>query len=144
MTDLVVMPDSEQLVIDYLTEVLPLLGFSAVVATRVPNPRPASSVAVIRTGGVSPTMVSDMAEISIDYRDHSESGAASLAQAGRAALKALAGQIFRGVMVYRIDEASGLSNYPDPYTPDEARYQQLMTIHVRGTVSAFPERISNG
>jgi acetylornithine deacetylase/succinyl-diaminopimelate desuccinylase-like protein len=136
MTELVVMPDAEQTVIDGLAEGLEPLGYTGPIGTRVPNPRPPASVQVLRTGGIAPTIISDQAEISIDVRAASESGAALLAGYVRAVMRSLEGQILGGVMVYRVGEASGPSNYPDPYTPDESRYTQLFTVHVRGDVLA--------
>jgi len=136
MTELVVMPDAEQLVIDGLAAGLAPLGYIGPIGTRVPNPRPAESVQVLRTGGIGPTIVSDRAEISIDARASSESRAAQLAAWVRAVMHSMEGQILGGVMVYDIGEASGPSNYPDPYTPDESRYTQLFTVHVRGDVLA--------
>lgn len=136
MTEHVLMPDAEQLLIDGLTTELAGLGFPVPIGTRVPSPRPASSVQVMRTGGIAPTMISDRAEVSIDSRGPSEMAAATLAANVRSAMHHLEGQIVGGTMVYRVEEAAGPSNYPDPYTPDESRYTQLFTVHVRGDVLA--------
>lgn len=122
-------PDAEQLVVDYLDAALP-----QPVSTRVPSPRPASFVRVLRTGGPRATRVSDAAQITIEAFGNLESVAADLIREARALIDDLRGKTVAGVVVYRVEELGGPANLPDP-TTDQHRYTFTAVVHTRGTVS---------
>ena len=62
---MIVDPDSEQLLIDYLAERLPPLGVDWPVGDRAPI-GPTSYIVLIRTGGARRDLVTDQAQITID------------------------------------------------------------------------------
>lgn len=133
---MVIFADIEELLIGYLSEQLALYSLDTPVATRIPSPRPDSCVVLMRTGGIPPTIISDDAQVAVECRAPSEHEAASLSALVRGLMHAAEGELIDGVMIYRVGEASGPSNYPDSTTPDQARYTQLFTIHYRGVVLA--------
>lgn len=139
--EVIIYADIEQLVIDYLTTALARYDLNVPVGTRIPNPRPDSCVVVTRNGGSPPTIISDDALVTFDSRGTSEHSAASLAAMVRGLMHAAEGTVVDTVMIYRVQEAAGPSNNPDPTTPDQSRYSQLMSIHYRGVVLAELEEI---
>lgn len=102
------------------------------VRSRVPNPRPATFVLVRRTGGPKRNLVTDEAQITVESWAATCEDAADLAQEARAILNNLPGQSIGGVPVYRVDEASGPADLPDPLS-DQARYSQTFSVALRGT-----------
>lgn len=132
--EVIVFADIEQLMIDHLSAGLSSYGVNVSVATRIPNPRPDSCVVLMRTGGVGQTLVTDNAMVTFDSRAPSEHEAASLAALVRGIVGAAEGTMIDNVMIYSVREAAGPSNNPDPTTPDQARYSQLISISFRGAV----------
>lgn len=132
----IIYADIEQLMIDYLTDALAAYDISVPVSTRIPNPRPDSCVVLTRSGGSSPTLISDDALVTFDSRGPSEHAASSLAAMVRGLVNAAEGTVLDSVMIYRVVEAAGPSNNPDQTTPNQARYSQLLSIHYRGIVLA--------
>jgi len=127
VAELIVFPDVEQLLIDYLTPSL-----AVPVGTAVPNPRPTSFVTVNRFGGPRRGLVVDDAQLGFEYWAERESQAAQLAQLVRAHINALQGQRVNGVQVYRVREFAGPANLPDPLS-GQPRYVQQFGVQVRGT-----------
>lgn len=132
MTEVVVFPDVEGLVCDWLPAELAARSRTVTVSTKVPNPRPAEFVRVIRTGGPQLNLVQDQPTLVVEAWAATESAAASLAELARALLKSTAGQQVGGVMVYRVDEIGGPQNLPDPDSA-QARYVFTLSILLRGT-----------
>lgn len=134
--EVIVFADIEDLIIDFLSDGLSGYEVDIPVATRIPNPRPPSCVVLMRTGGVGQTMVTDNALVTFDSRAPTEHQAASLASLVRGLVHSAEGTMIQNVMVYAVRDAAGPSNNPDPTTPDQARYSQLMQISYRGAVLA--------
>lgn len=108
--------DLETALVGYLSGVLTVR-----VATRVPNPRPASLVRVGRTGGSHLNMVQERATILIECWAPTEEQAWALA---RDAHKALGGRAPLEIPGAELSarQLSGPVNYPDPATTSP-RYQ---------------------
>jgi hypothetical protein len=132
---LIVDADAEQLLIDYLYGALPALGFPVPVASRIerlgsdPSKRPAESVVLVRTGGPRRDFVTDQPQITVDSRARLESRAVQLANACRALLNDLPGQVLAGHPVYSVQEFSGPTNQPTDQDP--VRYSQSFSIALR-------------
>lgn len=136
--ELITTPDIEQLTIDWLGLVLPLVYGQAVpVGTRIPNPRPVRSVILFRTGGAMQTIVSDRPTVTVECRSDIESDAARLMGCVDALLRAAGrdGAMWGGHQVYSVSAAS-VANLPDPIT-NQARYTASYQIHVRASVSTI-------
>jgi hypothetical protein len=118
--------DTVALVINRLR---PELG-SVPIGARVPNPRPAAFVVVLRTGGVQETPVTEGAQITVEAWSNRSENAHDLAQLCRAHLHAMQGEVVDGVQVYRVDEFSGPGDLPDPVST-QARYTFTVSITVR-------------
>jgi hypothetical protein len=132
MTQVVLFPDAEQLVCDWLPAQLTANSRTAPVVTRVPSPRPAEFVRVLRAGGPQLNRVQDQPTLVIEAWAARESLAASLAELARGLLKSLEGQRVGGVMVYRVAEVGGPVNLPDPDSA-QARYVLTLSMLLRGT-----------
>lgn len=132
MTEVVIFPDAEGLIVDWLPGELADRGRTVTVSTRVPNPRPAEFVRVLRVGGPQHNLVQDRPTLVIEAWATTESAAASLAELSRALIKSTAGTVIGGVMVYRVDEFGGPANHPDPDSA-QARYVVTLSMLLRGT-----------
>ena len=133
MAEVIVFPDAEQVLCDWLEPALAARGTAVPVTTRVPSPRPARFVRVIRTGGVRATLVTDAPQVTVESFAGTEAAAAALAQLCRALLNAAPGQVAAAV-VYKVVELAGPQNLPDPLT-DQIRYTQTFEIHLRGAAA---------
>jgi hypothetical protein len=102
------------------------------VRSRVPNPRPTTFVLVRRTGGPKRNLVTDQAQITVESWAATCEDAADLAQSARAIMNDLPGQSIGGVLVVRVEEASGPADLPDPLS-DQPRYSQTFSVALRGT-----------
>lgn len=125
---MIVDPDAEQLVINYLATQLPLHGFAVDVADRVPQTN-SESVTVIRTGGVRRDLVTDQAQLSIDVRAAKNSRAVEIIQMVRALLNDLWASQIEGFQVYDVNELSG--PYSNPTGTDWCRYSQNFIVAIR-------------
>lgn len=123
MDEAVQFRDAEQEVREYLLPYLAGIGISS----RVPNPRPAVWLRVMRTGGPRETMVSDRPQITLEAWADNEDDAIDLLSVARAWLNRADGRIF-GVV-----EASGPGNLPDPTTA-QIRYTMSVWVRIRGTI----------
>jgi hypothetical protein len=127
MSEVITFPDTASLVITHLNA-----NLTPSVHGRIPNPRPATFVTVIRTGGPKRNIVTDQAQITVESWAASDVAAMALAQQARGLLNALSGQSISGVPVYRVDELSGPADLPDPLS-DQSRCSQSFTVALRGT-----------
>ena len=66
MSEAIIFPDAEALLIDLFVDELPGFGYSIPVASRVPNPRPSTFVRVMRAGGVSRDRVIDVPTVAVE------------------------------------------------------------------------------
>lgn len=103
------------------------------VGSKVPNPRPTAFVTINRTGGPKRNLVTDEPQITVESWAQTDEAAHDLAQAARAYLNAMVGEIVNGAPVYRVDELSGPANLPDPLS-EQPRYSQSFTVAIRGEV----------
>ena len=132
--DVVIFPDIEQLLVDYLNTELPNRGYEVSVHTQIPNPRPETFVTVPRVGGPARNRVVDMATISCDSWAIRPKQAHDLAQMVRGVINALPGKALDGYPIYRVTEFTGPGNLPDTQS-QHARYTQAFSILVRGYVA---------
>lgn len=124
---MVLFPDAVDVVIAALDADLP-----EPVRSRIPNPRPDTFVLVRRTGGPKRNVVTDGAQVTVESWALTDEAAADLAQEAREILNDLPGQIIGGVPVYRVDEATGPADLPDPLS-SQPRYTQTFSVALRGT-----------
>lgn len=115
-------PDAEKTVRAYL---LPLMGGTR-VATRVPNPRPASWLRILRTGGARESRFVDRPQITLEGWAQDEETALKIVNDARTWLNAAGGQVFG------VEEVSGPANLPDPTTA-QIRYTMTVWVRIRGT-----------
>lgn len=127
-SEIIAFPDAEGVLVNFLNGVL-----DVPVSTRVPSPRPASFVRVVRVGGSRRDLVTDGPLLVFEAWAATETAAADLARLARAYVGSLPGQSVNGVWVYRVVEAGGTQSFPDPAT-DSPRYQFTVQIYTRGAV----------
>lgn len=132
MTEVIVAPDAEQLVCDWLQPELSARGRDVPVGTRVPSPRPAEFVRVIQSGGERPNLVQDRPTLLVEGWAASESAARSLTELARGLIRSMPGQQIDGVMVYRVDELGGPTNLPDPDSA-QSRYTITLSLLLRAS-----------
>lgn len=124
----VVFPDVELLVVDYLRTVV---DDDVLVRTVKPSPMPATPVVVVRrTGGLPDTPVTERARIDFSIYASTDKDAHDLAQLIRAYVRDMVG-VHDGVQVIRTTEFLGLSHFDDPLS-DQPRYLTTQEIVVRG------------
>lgn len=131
MPELIVFPDVEELLTEYLPSKLAELGYDVPVSTAIPVKRPDTFVTVPRRGGTARNLVSDQATIGVECWSTSPKAAYELCQVVRAVIRALRGTSDLGVPVYRIQEYNGPTNLPDSVST-HARYTYTVVIQVRG------------
>jgi hypothetical protein len=122
-------PDVESLLIDYLTTALPAHGLPNVPVSDRPPQTGVESVVLYRTGGVRRDLVSDQAQITIDVRAALGSRAVEIIQLVRALLNDLWGFAIDGFAVYDVNELSG--PYVSQTEKDPIRYSQSFLVVVR-------------
>lgn len=122
-------PDVESLLIDYLATALPGAGIPNVPVSDRPPQAGVESVVLYRTGGVRRDLVSDQAQITIDVRAATGSRAMTIIQRVRALLNDLWGFAIGGFAVYDVNELSG--PYVSPTEKDPIRYSQSFLVVVR-------------
>lgn len=131
MTEVIVFPDVEAVLIDYLGDALAGRGVNVPVVTAVPSPRPDRFVRVERTGGpISSLFLLDNPTVAVEAWGSSESDAAELIGLVRGLLHAMPGE--DDAPVYRVAEFSGPGNLPDP-TSGQHRYSFTASLLVRGS-----------
>jgi hypothetical protein len=87
-------------------------------------------VRVQRTGGGDGTRISDMPQLTFECYAGDDAAASELCNRVRATLQSFAGQTLAGVQCYRVS-AAGVSDRPDPRTPDLSRYAFTAVVHLR-------------
>lgn len=133
MSDQVVLfPDAAKVVIDYLADEFDDRDETAVVVGAVPNPRPNKFVRVMRTGGPRINPVVDRPLITVEAWADDPDVAGQLARLSRGLIHAMRGTVQGGVTCYRIDEAAGPADLPDPDSA-QSRVTFLVAIGMRGT-----------
>lgn len=137
MTEIIVFPDVEALLCDWLPAQLAAHRAVAVpVSTRVPSPRPGEFVRVLRTGGVrGGVLILDNPTVTLEAWAQTETAAEALIQLVRGLVNSLPGQMVDGTTFYRVAEFSGPGNLPDPESA-QIRYTYSASILLRG--SALP------
>lgn len=133
MPDVIVFPDVEQIIGDWLADQLAARGIDAPVGTRAPDPRPGRFVVVQRTGGPRANLVTDAPLIIVESWADQEGAAHDLAQVVRGLLHTAPGRV-PAATVYRVQETGGPGNLPDPVSP-QARYTQTFEIRLRGAAA---------
>jgi len=127
MDQLLGFPDIEALVVQLYNTELTAREPGVQASTRVPDPRPAEFIRVIRFGGPRESLISENAQIIVEAWATTEARAAALLNLARAILNAQDGQLFG------CTEISGPNNLPDP-TTSEVRYTQNFGIRSRAIV----------
>lgn len=119
-------PDAEAAVRAYLLPGIRGRYPGLILATRVPDPRPAKWLRIMRTGGPRESMFVDRPQITLEAWAGNEGDAANLLEDARALLNAANGQLFG------VEELGGPANLPDPTTA-QIRYTMTLWIRIRGT-----------
>lgn len=131
-----VFPDAAAVACSCLAAGLPAQGFEGVsCGTRVPDPRPAAFVRVLRTGGPQDTPVTDYAQLTIESWADDEGTAQDVAQMCRALLMASVGSRVNSTPVCGYEELNGPQNLPDP-TSAQPRYTFTIRYRLRGSALA--------
>lgn len=92
-----------------------------------------SFVRVQRTGGGDGSRVSDLPQLTFECYAGDDAAAAELANLCRAYLKGLVGSTLAGTTCYRVN-AAGVSDRPDPRSPQLSRYAFTAEIHLRNAI----------
>ncbi len=132
MNDPVLFPDTTEVVINGLVDVLPDDGYDIGLYSTVPNPRPAEFVVIERVGGPRANIAQDSAHLAVDCWSTSDVDAHNLAQIVRARIAAMQGTVIDDQAVGRVDELSGPSRNPDPVSSQD-RYSFQVAVAVRGS-----------
>lgn len=119
MAELLVAPDVVDLICSWLRTELPNVpNQSAVPVHRaVPNPRPVAFVTVRLLGGAGrdPALpVVDRARVAVESWAGNVAAAHDLAQNARAVVHAAQGAVLGSIQIYRVVEAGGPAELPDP------------------------------
>lgn len=130
MPDVVIFPDAEHVVLDFLHDELGDVD----VGNFVPKPRPERFVLVRRLGGPRMNEVADNAMLGIEAWGENLGDAQDLIQWCRALIHSMSGQIVAGVTVYRVTEIGGPAQLPDPLS-DQPRYVFTVQVAMRGAVT---------
>ncbi|WP_378736057.1 hypothetical protein [Nocardia brasiliensis] len=133
MTELVVYPAIEALVVAYLSARLAARGDLAVVATKVPNPRPDRLVRVSAAGGGNDRRILASRMVIIECWDLREPEAAQLAELCHALLLS-APRDPQEPRIRAAVTAGAPVNHPDPDTR-HPRYQATVSLDVRGQLT---------
>jgi hypothetical protein len=130
VAEVVVFPDAVYEVASYLAAKLAARGNTAPVVSRVPDPRPAAFVRVLRTGGPRRNLVVDDAQITVEAWALTDEAAQDLAQLCRGILLASPGD----GLIRDVDEVGGPGLQPDPDT-DTPRYVFTHVVALRGSAA---------
>lgn len=135
MAEVIVAPDVETIVIQYLTaEFAARAGYTTTKAySKIPASRPAKFVRVLRTGGVFDFVI-DRAQITLEAWADKAADAMALMQLTRGLMHAIDRVTVSGVtyQFYDPQEFSGPANLPDPESGQE-RYTETFSVGVRAT-----------
>lgn len=135
MPEILVAPDAETLIVQYITSELSTRSpYTTTKAyTAVPNPRPAMWVRVLRTGGTRDLMI-DRPSITLEAWADTSVAASALMQLVRGLMHAIDQVTYSGTthQFYDPQEFSGPANLPDPLSGQE-RYTETFSVGVRAT-----------
>lgn len=133
MSEVIVFPDVEALIVSYLNAEFALRSETARASTKVPKDRPSKFVRVLRTGGTS-ELVIDRAQITLEAWADKAVDAVALMQLTRGLMHAIDQVTYQGstYQFYSPQEFSGPANLPDPDSVQE-RYTETFSVGVRGT-----------
>lgn len=135
MTELILFPDVEALIISYFNTELPAYGIDAKSFSAVPENRPDAFFRVMRTGGPATDFFIDTAQMTIESWAEDEDVAYNNGKYARALLhRALSDGVMDGVAIYDVKEFVGFQNLPDP-TSAQIRYTATIAVSVRGTAA---------
>ncbi len=109
MQPVIVFPDTAAAVIAHLNAVLAANFYGA-----VPTPRPDTFGTVQRLGGPRRSRFVDEAQLGVECWAPTAGAAHDLAQLARAHINSLPGSTVAGVRFYRVTEAAGPADLPDP------------------------------
>jgi hypothetical protein len=135
MLQVILPADVEAVAVAFLDAQLAARGQAAVhVATRVPNPRPASLVRVFLAGN-NRSRPLDSHLVVLDCWAATEGAASDLARLVAGLIEAMPGETVAGHYVYHAELVGGPVNLPDPDSASP-RYSVTARIVLRGTVAA--------
>lgn len=121
-------PDAVATVLDYLDATLPTYGVTGVTTHKnIPTTRPATFIRALRTGGPRHNLVVDAAQLTIECWASTDVAACDLAKTVRAIINAMP----YNTACYRVDEASGPIDLPDPAS-NQSRYTWTILVYLRG------------
>jgi hypothetical protein len=132
MAELLVAPDVVDLICAWLRAELPNVPEQTAVPVHraVPNPRPLTFVTVRLLGGAGRNAalpVTDRALVAVESWAGNAAAAHDLAQNARAVVHTAQGAVLGGVQVYRVVEAGGPAELPDPVS---AQSRVTFTVEV--------------
>lgn len=135
MSEVIVFPDVEAVVVSYLNAAYVARSETARASTKVPATRPTKFVRVIRTGGPADFVI-DRAQLTIEAWANKATDAMALMQLTRGLLHAIDQVTYSGrtYQFYTPQEFSGPANLPDPDSSQE-RYTETFSVGVRGTAA---------
>lgn len=133
MSEVIVFPDVEAIVISYLNAEFAARSETARASTKVPKTRPTKFVRVLRTGGPS-EFIMDRAQLTLEAWANKATDAIALMQLTRGLMHAIDRVTYSGstYQFYAPQEFSGPANLPDPDSSQE-RYTETFSVGVRGT-----------
>ena len=124
MTEAIIFPDVESILISYLE---PLLGVQ--VSTKIRDAYP--FIRINRVGGPITNLVTDLPMVVFEAWAENSVDASDLARRARAYVGALEQSDVNGAWVRRVNEVVGLMQYDDPVT-ETPRYTFTVQLDVRG------------
>jgi hypothetical protein len=138
--EVILFPDVSALYADYLTDELADRGHTWPVGTTIPNPRPATFVRLLRTGGIRRNIVVDETQLTVETWAEREEEAHDMSQLVRGIIYATRGLVIAGETIYNIGDITGPGSLPSGlvFRQDalsaQARFSFTLLIAVRGTV----------
>lgn len=128
MTEAVLFPDAEVLLVAYLSEALP----GVPVSTKIPNPRPdVPFLRVLRVGGTRRDLVTDQPMVVVEAWAGDDGPASDLARLAQAYVFALAQTDRPQGYVRAVREVGGIADNPDPVS-ESPRFTFTVQIDTRG------------
>lgn len=129
-SEVVVFPDIQELLCDYLRGQLTEYGYTDIhVSTKVPTVRPDEFVRVMVVGGERRSVKIDAPRVVVESWGATEQSAADLAKVVRGLIFAL--DRHDGVQVYNVRETQRPINLPDPKTSHE-RFTGTYIVPIEG------------
>lgn len=129
MSELIIFPDVEGLVITHLKDALA----GTPVSTKVPDTRPTRFIKVTVVGGNNARLTADSTMVTFQCWEADTVKASLLARTARAHIHAMEGTTVKGTWVYRVTDVGLPASNPDPVS-NAPRYQFTVMIDVKGDV----------